>query len=58
MKESAEKPKHVSERKIAKTVRPHRDKAGITKKELFAILDKASQPVKHEAESASESSGT
>jgi len=28
-------------------------KSGITKKEFFAILDKASQPIKHEAESDS-----
>jgi hypothetical protein len=26
---------------------------GVTKKEFFAILDKASQPIKHEAESDS-----
>jgi hypothetical protein len=31
---------------------------GITKKEFFAILDKASQPIKHEAESDSGKSET
>ena len=31
---------------------------GVTKKEFFAILDKASQPIKCEAESDSGKSGT
>jgi hypothetical protein len=31
---------------------------GVTKKEYFAILDKASQPIKREAESDSEKSQT
>jgi len=33
-------------------------KSGVTKKEFFAILDKASQPIKHEAESDSGKSQT
>ena len=32
--------------------------SGVTKKEFFAILDKASQPIKREAESDSEKSET
>ena len=32
--------------------------SGITKKDFHAILDKASQPIKHEAQSDSKSSGT
>lgn len=33
-------------------------KEGITKKDFFKILDKASQPIKHEAQSDSEKSET
>jgi hypothetical protein len=33
-------------------------KSGVTKKEFFAILDKASQPIKREAESDSGKSQT
>jgi len=32
--------------------------SGVTKKEFFRILDKASQPIKHEAESGSKKSQT
>ena len=42
--------------KIGSIKNKHQD--GITKKEFFAILDKASQPIKHEAESDSEKSQT
>jgi hypothetical protein len=34
------------------------DKDGITKKDFHSILDKASQPIKHEAQSDSEKSET
>jgi hypothetical protein len=36
----------------------HKRQDGITKKEFFAILNKASQPIKREAESDSEKSQT
>ena len=35
-----------------------KSQSGVTKKEFFAILDKASQPIKREAESDSGKSGT
>ena len=44
MATSAEKQKGITRGK-------HEAKVGVTKKELFTILDRASQPVKHEAES-------
>ena len=52
MAESMEKPKRIPERKIGQR------KTSITKKEFFTILDRASKPVKHEAESDSGKSGT
>ena len=36
----------------------HKRQDGVTKKEFFAILDKASQPINREAESDSEKSQT
>ena len=39
-------------------IKQRKAKSGITKKEFLAILDKASQPIKREAESDSKSSGT
>jgi hypothetical protein len=39
-------------------VTKNKSQDGITKKEFFAISDKASQPIKHEAESDSETSET
>ena len=37
---------YVPERKVAKLIRQHKARSGITKKEFFTILDKASQPIK------------
>ena len=44
--------------KLSKSAKRRGVKTGVTKKEFFAILDKASQPVKREAESDSEKSET
>ena len=38
------------------TIKHRKAKSGITKKEFFAILDKASQPIKRETESDQEQS--
>jgi hypothetical protein len=47
------------QRKTKGAWRSSKDKeVGITKKEFFRILDKASQPIKHEAESDSEKTET
>ena len=56
MTESKEKPMRIPESKGVNTIGRH--KHGITKRELFTILDRASQPVKREVESDSELSET
>lgn len=54
--------KHISSRNMRGDMKigniKNKRQGGITKKEFFAILDKASQPIKHEAESDSEKSET
>ena len=50
------KPK--TEKAIKKHLKKTKPPIGITKGAFLQILDKASQPVKHEAESDSEKSGT
>ena len=47
-----EEPRHISRRKarvdvkLSRPIRRKAGKSGITKREFFAILDKASQPIK------------
>jgi hypothetical protein len=50
--------KHKTEKAIKKHLKKTKPPIGITKGEFFVILDKASQPVKHEAQSDSEKSET
>jgi len=44
--------------KKARSIKMRKGKVGVTKREFFAVLDKASQPVKSEAQSDSEQSQT
>jgi hypothetical protein len=50
----------LDDAELPKAVVKHRKyhEYGVTKKEFFAILDKASQPIKHDAKSDSKKSET
>jgi hypothetical protein len=59
MNEPIEEPKRISRRKgkvdmKVGTIKHHKARSGITRKEFHSILDKASQPIKREVESDSE----
>ncbi len=56
MDTSREELKHTSGKKTRTSGTIKHDKLGITKKEFYAVLDKASQPIKREGQSDSEQS--
>jgi hypothetical protein len=62
MEEPIERPKRIHKGKKELPMREPKHRTvknvGVTKKEFYAILDKASQPIKREAQSDSEKTET